>query len=132
MLRQFHQSALVLIFIVPTDAQGMPTGGGMGLVIGGELLLLALVIAGCMHQMWLRRQVYHATAPAVAPVPEPALAEALQARARRVAARKLIADDPLIARRAADRPPRPTSRVRRRWAGRSQQRPRGIVLSSAT
>jgi hypothetical protein len=89
-------TAVVLIFVAPTDAQDQLTEGGMTLVIVGELLLLALVIGGCMHQIWLRHQVYHVTT--AAPEPEPELAVALRARARRAAARKLVADDPLIAR----------------------------------
>lgn len=88
-------TAMVLIFVAPVDEQGQLTGGGTALVIVGELLLLALVIGGCMHQVWLRRQVYQ---PTTAPEPEPELAAALRARARRATARKLIADDPLIAR----------------------------------
>jgi len=87
--------AMVLMIAAPTDAQGLPTGGGTAMIIVGELLLLALVIGGCVHQVWLRRQVYHVTTE---PEAEPELAAALRARARRAVARKLIADDPLIAR----------------------------------
>lgn len=87
-------TALTMIIVAPVDERGELTGGGTALVAVGELLLLALVIGGCMHQMWLRRQVYYVTAPQ----PEPELAAALHARSRRAIARKLIAEDPLIAR----------------------------------
>jgi hypothetical protein len=84
-------TAVALNIGASTNAQGTPTGGGLVLVVISNLMQLALIIGGCLHQVWLRRQVYHAT-------PEPELAAALLARDRRTAARKLVADDPLIAR----------------------------------
>jgi DNA uptake protein ComE-like DNA-binding protein len=85
-------TAVVLVSLPTVDAQGEPTGGEVFAVLG-TLLLLALVAGSCVQQVWLRRQVYRATSTT-----DPAIVAALQARARRAAARELVADDPLIAR----------------------------------
>ncbi len=86
-------TALVLMSLPSPDAQGQISDGDAALAITGELLLLALVIIGCVQQTRLRRQVYFARGAT-----DPALAAALVARARRLAARKLVAEDPSIAR----------------------------------
>jgi hypothetical protein len=83
-------TSVVLTSLGPTDAQG---GDGEGYVTVAILLMLSMVVIGCVHQAWLRRQVYHAATG----TPDPVLAAALQARDRRVAARKLATDDPVIA-----------------------------------
>lgn len=68
------------------------SGSADAYVVTGNLLMLLMVIVGCVQQAWLRRQVYRATSTT-----DPALAAALQARDRRVVARKLATDDPMIA-----------------------------------
>lgn len=82
---------MVLTSLGPVDAQGQITGEYAAV---GTLLMLSMVVVGCVQQTWLRRQVYRA--PTI--TTDPALTAVLLARARRVAARKLASDDPMIAR----------------------------------
>jgi hypothetical protein len=61
------------------------------------LSMVTTIVVGCVHQIALRREVYRAkTGPGIAP--DPALADAPAARARRDTARQLTTGDPVIAR----------------------------------
>ncbi|NKQ58096.1 helix-hairpin-helix domain-containing protein [Amycolatopsis sp. K13G38] len=79
----------VLLGMTPTDGQGNASGGTISFL--GGLLALGTVIGGCTLLASLRR-------PAEPPQLDPAVRTALAARARRAEARKLAANDPLLAR----------------------------------
>jgi hypothetical protein len=84
----------VLLSLAPQDPQ---TTTDPLSTIGG-LLALATTIVGCIMVGPLRRMVYEGAPIADTPAGDPAVASALAARARRVEAKKLVADDPLLAR----------------------------------
>jgi hypothetical protein len=80
-----------------------PRSEGSNSAIGG-LIVGQLVVALC-HLVWLRRRVWPQTAPPQAPTPpptygsaDPAVAAAMAARARREEARRIVAQDPSLAR----------------------------------
>jgi DNA uptake protein ComE-like DNA-binding protein len=89
----------VLLAITPQDSQGHTSSGPISTV--GGLLALGTIIVGCIMLAPLRRMVYEG-APVDAedrqPNADPAIKAALAARARRDEARKLAANDPLLAR----------------------------------
>lgn len=89
---------LFLIGSSPKDAAGRATG--IVSDVGAGLLFLVL-LGGLGALIVIRQQVYGPNAPArPAPSsgPDPAVARALAARQRRTEARRLVADDPLLAR----------------------------------
>jgi hypothetical protein len=89
----------VLLAITPQDSQGHTSSGPISTV--GGLLALGTIIVGCIMLAPLRRMAYEG-APVDAedrqPNADPAIKAALAARARRDEARKLAANDPLLAR----------------------------------
>jgi hypothetical protein len=89
----------VLLALTPQNSQGQATNGPLSTV--GGLLALGTIIVGCILVAPLRRMVYEG-APAGAgedvSIADPAITAVLAARARRDEARKLAADDPLLAR----------------------------------
>ena len=89
----------VLLAVVPQDSQGHATNGPLSTI--GGVLTLGTIIVGCVLVAPLRRMVYEG-APVGAredvSTADPAITAALAARARRDLARKLAADDPLLAR----------------------------------
>jgi DNA uptake protein ComE-like DNA-binding protein len=80
------------IMAIPTrDAAGNdldPSNTVGGLIVGVTVVALA-------HLVWVRRLVWGAPRPAH---PDPAVAAALAARARRTEARRIVAEDPVLAR----------------------------------
>jgi Zn-dependent protease/DNA uptake protein ComE-like DNA-binding protein len=79
---------------LPLDTE---TSTGTVIITVWGLSMVTTVIVGCVQQIALRREVYRAlSGEGIAP--DPALAAALHARARRDTARQLTAGDPLIAR----------------------------------
>ncbi|MFE0020104.1 hypothetical protein [Amycolatopsis sp. NPDC059021] len=89
----------VLLLITPQDSQGHTVNSPVSTI--GGLLALGIVIVGCIMLGPLRRMVYEgAPVDAEGPRPnvDPAIEAVLAARTRRDEARKLAADDPLLAR----------------------------------
>jgi DNA uptake protein ComE-like DNA-binding protein len=93
--------AVVMVTIAPVDAAGDTVGIGSVEMAIGVLSLFGLVFGGCMQQVRLRREAYdvhpsqHTRRSDTAV--DPAIARVLDARARRVLARKIAAKDPLMA-----------------------------------
>ena len=90
----------VMFYSAPVDATGTPTGW-MGNL--GGFLLLAIIVAACVQQTPLRRQVYKDRPRPLPAAPmslssSHAVAAIEQARAKRRAARDLAQRDPLMAR----------------------------------
>jgi hypothetical protein len=89
----------VLLAITPQDSQGHTASGPISTV--GGLLALGTIIVGCIMLAPLRRMAYES-----APIDaedrqsngDPAIKAVLATRARRDEARKLAANDPLLAR----------------------------------
>jgi len=97
----------LMILTPPQNADG--SSGNEAISTLGGFSVLAIVIVACIQLKSMRRQVYSGAYPttalpvlphpAPAPPPvDPALARALQARAQREEARRLIAQDPGLAR----------------------------------
>ncbi|HEY3611029.1 MAG TPA: hypothetical protein VGL06_26275 [Pseudonocardiaceae bacterium] len=89
----------VLTAMAPQDSQGHPTNAPINTISG--LLALGTIIVGCIMVAPLRRMVYEGAPTDTDNDPsttDPAIKAALAARARRDEARKLAADDPLLAR----------------------------------
>lgn len=90
---------LVLSGLIPKDAAGNPIGSGAA---AAENLLVAfalvVIIAACVQLRPLRREVFGAPAPRGPLSADPAVAQVLERRAKRQAARELIAKDPAMAR----------------------------------
>jgi hypothetical protein len=86
-------SLLLFILLALTPADLADHTGDVTATISG-LLMFAVVIAACVQQALVRKEVY--AVPVVRPV-DPALAAALSARERRTAARQLVANDLLLA-----------------------------------
>lgn len=89
-----------LLAITPQDSHGNVADGPISTV--GGLLALGTVIVGCVMLGPLRRMVYEGAPVDIEdgdrPTADPAIKAALAARARRDEARKLVQDDPLLAR----------------------------------
>lgn len=83
----------VLLTLTPTDTEP-ETSAGDAVAVAAGLLMPLTIIAGCIQQALLRREVFAAPVRSA----EPALAAALAARERRTAARQIVANDPLLAR----------------------------------
>lgn len=88
---------VVLNTLRPRDGAGEPLG------LAGEVLsnifgalAVGVVITACLHLRHVRRLPYTAPSP-FPPAPDPAVAAALGARARRTQARELVVRDPLLA-----------------------------------
>jgi hypothetical protein len=90
---------LVLSGLIPKDAAGNPTGSGAA---AAENVLVAfalvVIIAACVQLRPLRREVFGIGAPRGPLSADPAVAQVLERRAKRQAARELIAKDPAMAR----------------------------------
>lgn len=86
----------VLLTLTPTDSQGQATTSPVSTI--GGLLALGTVIVGCIMAGPLRRMVYEGVPVDTEPTVDPAIRAALDARTRREEARKLVTDDPLLAR----------------------------------
>ncbi|WP_410666669.1 hypothetical protein [Amycolatopsis sp. cmx-4-68] len=87
-----------LLSLAPKDAAGKTVGTAGNLLTSVAVVLgLVVVVVACVQQVKLRREIL-GLAPAERPGEHPALAAALAARERRTEARKLVAEDPLIAR----------------------------------
>lgn len=95
--------ALILFgvsFGVQTDANGEPEGGLAGLLstVAG-LLGLAMIVGSCLQLRGPRRRVHPPHNPYNRPpVLDPAVGNALAARHRRDEVRKLVVNDPMLAR----------------------------------
>jgi DNA uptake protein ComE-like DNA-binding protein len=90
----------VLFAVAPKDGQGHTVDGVISAV--GGMLLVGIVIAGCILLASLRRMVYDGMPVDIAPAKQhpavdPAIQAVLAGRARRDEARKLAAEDPLLA-----------------------------------
>lgn len=95
-------TAITLVGTAPEDAAGERQG--LAPDLGGALILLVL-LGGLAHLLVVRHQVYGAAAPAPRPSAhdggshaDPAIGAALAARSRRAEARRLVREDPLLAR----------------------------------
>jgi hypothetical protein len=89
----------VLMSLSPKDAAGKVVGTTGNLLTSASVVLgLAVVAVACVQQAKLRREILRQVPGERLDGPDPALAAALAARERRTEARKLVADDPLIAR----------------------------------
>jgi DNA uptake protein ComE-like DNA-binding protein len=89
----------VLLAIEPDGTHGQAASGAIGTI--GGLLALGTLITGCVFVAPLRRMVYDGLVDAndpAQPAIDPAIKAVLAARARRDDARKLVADDPLLAK----------------------------------
>lgn len=87
---------MALTSVVPDNADGGLDGVLSGLA---SFFAIVLVIVACVQLAPLRREVYAGIRPPGAgPLPDPALAAALAARAKRDSSRELAAKDPLLAR----------------------------------
>ncbi|SDG85085.1 hypothetical protein [Pseudonocardia oroxyli] len=75
----------LLVAVEPSETRTDNTVGG---------LIIGLMVVAFCHLLWVRRQVWPATR---APV-DPAMAEALAAREKRAQARRIVAEDPALAR----------------------------------
>jgi hypothetical protein len=101
--------------MTPDDAAGNPIGAtGRVLQTISAIVVLAAIVVACLQLSPLRREVYGIVVPPYgAPVArgaDPAVARVLAARARRVEARAIITNDPLMARELCiGRPDRPRS-----------------------
>ncbi|MCD2186800.1 helix-hairpin-helix domain-containing protein [Actinomycetospora soli] len=82
---------IVLAASAPRDSTGRAYGPVNAIA---ALVFFLLLVGGVAALIVLRRQVYGAGAPAT----DPALARALAGRQRRTEARRLVAEDPLLAR----------------------------------
>jgi DNA uptake protein ComE-like DNA-binding protein len=89
----------VLLSLTPDGTKGQAANGPVSAI--GGLLALGTIIAGCVMVAPLRRMVYEGDPvgpdDSDHPTVDPAIKAALAARARRDTARKLAADDPLLA-----------------------------------
>ncbi|KAA9148521.1 hypothetical protein FPZ12_044895 [Amycolatopsis acidicola] len=86
----------VLLVITPQDANGQVVDSPISTI--GGLLALTIIVLGCVL-LGPARRLAHTAAPPEQPKPiDPAIQAVLDARARRDEARKLAADDPLLAR----------------------------------
>lgn len=90
---------LVLSGLIPKDAAGDPIGAGAA-AAENVLVALALVVivAACVQLRPLRREVFGGGQPRVPVSSDPAVARILERRAKRQAARELLAKDPAMAR----------------------------------
>ena len=89
----------VLMSLSPKDAAGKVVGTTGNLLTSAAVILgLAVVAVACVQQARLRREVLRQVPGERLDGPDPALAAALAARERRIEARKLVIEDPLIAR----------------------------------
>ncbi|WP_328612955.1 helix-hairpin-helix domain-containing protein [Amycolatopsis sp. NBC_00355] len=89
----------VLMSLAPKDTAGKAVGTTGNLLTSlGVVVALAVVAVACVQQSRLRREILHHVPGERLDGPDPALAAALAARERRVGARKLAAEEPLIAR----------------------------------
>ena len=86
----------VLLALTPQDSHGHAANSAVSTI--GGLLALGAAIAGCVFVTPLRRMVYEGAPTQDEPQVDPAIQAALAARTRRDEARKLAADDPLLAR----------------------------------
>lgn len=89
----------VLLAVTPQDSQGHVIAGPISTV--GGLLAIGTIILGCIMMAPLRRKVFEGVrteAGDAQAIADPAIKAALAARARREEARKLAAEDPLLAR----------------------------------
>jgi hypothetical protein len=89
----------VLVALTPQNSQGQAANGPLSTV--GGLLALGTIIVGCVLVAPLRRMAYEGAPTGASEdvsTADPAITAALAARARRDVARKLAADDPLLAR----------------------------------
>ncbi|GAA4545538.1 hypothetical protein [Pseudonocardia xishanensis] len=76
----------LLIAVEPAETRTDNTVGG---------LIIGLMVVAFCHLLWVRRQVWPATPAQSA---DPAMAEALAARQRRAESRRIVAEDPALAR----------------------------------
>jgi DNA uptake protein ComE-like DNA-binding protein len=91
----------VLLATMPENAQGQVANGPLATI--GGLLALGIMIVGCLQLVSLRRMIYEGAPVDVGPATQhpavdPAIQAVLAGRARRDEARKLAAQDPLLAR----------------------------------
>jgi hypothetical protein len=86
---------LVLMILTPQRADGTSANETLSTI--GGLSVLFIVIAGCVQLRPLRREVYGGGG-GVPAHRDPAVARALEARARREESRRLIARDPALRR----------------------------------
>ena len=84
----------VFLFVLPQNSQGQPDSAGNALSVAGALLAPVVIIAGCLQLSALRRRLPENEPVDVVEDPSTVLA----ARVRRGAARRLVAEDPLLAR----------------------------------
>lgn len=88
--------AMALVSLSPTDGQGDPEGP---LATAGAVVALGIMVFASIKVTPIRRSIYLDPAPpAPKPVTDPALANALAARERRSEARRVVANDPMLAR----------------------------------
>jgi len=76
----------LLVAVEPSETRTDNTVGG---------LIIGLMVVAFCHLLWVRRQVWPATPEKPA---DPALADALAAREKRAESRRIVAEDPALAR----------------------------------
>ncbi|WP_433802403.1 ComEA family DNA-binding protein [Actinomycetospora sp. CA-084318] len=87
---------IVLVSVAPRDVTGRTTGAPNAIA---ALIFFVLLVGGLVGLIVLRTQVYGGTrAPSRPDGSDPAVSRALAARRRRTEARRLVTDDPLLAR----------------------------------
>jgi DNA uptake protein ComE-like DNA-binding protein len=87
---------ILMILTPPQNADG--SSGNETISLLGGFSVLAIVVIACVQLSSLRREVYGQARRAVGLSQDPAIARALEARARREEARRLVAQDPALAR----------------------------------
>jgi hypothetical protein len=88
-----------LLSLSPKDAAGKTVGTAGNLLTSVAVVLgLVVVAVACVQQAKLRREILRHVPGERLDGPDPAVAAALAARERRTEARKLVAEEPLIAR----------------------------------
>jgi hypothetical protein len=89
---------VTLMILTPPQNPDGSSGNDTISTLGG-LSVLAIVIVACIQLKSLRRKVYSQAIPVVGPPSQdPAISRALEARARREEARRLMTQDPGLAR----------------------------------
>ncbi|MDL5160011.1 ComEA family DNA-binding protein [Actinomycetospora termitidis] len=84
-----------LVTLAPVDAAGKRTGP---LDAIATVILTLLLFGGLVGLVVVRQQVYGSGAPSPRPGPDPAVSRALASRQRRAEARRIVVEDPLLAR----------------------------------
>ena len=93
----------ILMILTPPDNPDGSSGNEALSTLGGFSMFVIMIVA-CIQLRSLRRQAYSQARFAEAPYPitpqpvDPVMAQALHARARREEARRLVVDDPALAR----------------------------------